>query len=116
MIYQAACRFFGRDATWDPSGLLPPPHIPVIRPQPDADPEEVVGEVVAAAYPILEDDARMRRLADMRPEDGAGYFDRMRKEYWLRREFEAFTVELTSAAREAGQILRKLGFKVVSKS
>lgn len=111
MIFEAACRHFGLDASWDPAGLLPSPHLERI-PVRGADDEKAVGDAVLAAYPILEDDARMRLLMDMQPTERAAYFDRMRKQYWVRREFEAFTVEFGGAGRAVAGMLEKLGFKV----
>ncbi|MCE5269676.1 4-phosphoerythronate dehydrogenase PdxB [bacterium] len=114
MIYQAACRHFGRAPSWDAAPLLPPPHVARIRVEGEVEhPEQAVGVAVLAAYPILEDDARMRELLKLGSDaERAAYFDRMRKEYWVRREFEAFTVELDPSLAAASGTLEKLGFRV----
>lgn len=113
MIYRAACKHFGKTPSWDAAPLLPPPHVARIRVEGEVeDPEQAVGVAVLAAYPILEDDSRMRELLKMDSAEQGAYFDRMRKEYWVRREFEAFTVELAPGLAAAAETLKKLGFKV----
>jgi len=104
MIYEAACRFFGRQPAWTPT--LPPPPVPRIELSVNSgeDDEAVLHRVVKRVYDISADDAALRA----RPRE----FDKLRADYPIRREF--FNTELV--LKGAGeQLLRKLaaiGFKL----
>ncbi|MFT6220892.1 MAG: erythronate-4-phosphate dehydrogenase [Candidatus Endobugula sp.] len=52
-------------------------------------PEEILNQVLLAAYPIMEDDARLRAWHQS-GQPMAKYFDRMRKNYPIRREYPHF--------------------------
>lgn len=82
-IYEAACRHFGRPATWDPAPLLPAPECPEITLGPGSTAKDCVDRV----YGLLADDARMRKTLELPPGERAAYFDRLRKDYPRRREF-----------------------------
>ncbi|MBN2290473.1 MAG: 4-phosphoerythronate dehydrogenase [Candidatus Glassbacteria bacterium] len=113
MIYRAACGHFGLDPDWDPAGLLPPPAEPVIRPSAaGSDPQSLLADIVPAAYDILADDRRLRLAAGLAAGERGGYFDRLRKQYPLRREFSAFTVEAGGSPPGLGHTLAGLGFRV----
>jgi erythronate-4-phosphate dehydrogenase len=64
-----------------------------------------------AAYPIMEDDARLRKIVDQK--DPGAYFDELRKKYPTRLEFEHFTILCLAKQRDGvGRVLKNLGFKV----
>ena len=113
MIYHAASEYFHLDPGWNPADQLPSPADPFIRlSRQDSDQESLLAEAVSAAYDILADDRRLRLIANQ-PEDARGpYFDRLRREYPIRREFTAFTVEAGEYPSTLGRILAELGFKV----
>ncbi|HUU26510.1 MAG TPA: 4-phosphoerythronate dehydrogenase, partial [archaeon] len=113
MIYEAACRYFGLDPVWDPSGLLPEPERARIRLEgslPDA--QELAAEAVVAAYPILADDSKLREIINIPEEKRGAYFDSLRKNYPVRREFSSRTVELAQGLSPLAPVLKELGFKV----
>ena len=60
MVYRAACRFLGVEATWSPDAILPPPLVPRLTATPDLDPEAALWELVHAVYDIEADDALVR--------------------------------------------------------
>ena len=116
MICRAACAFLGRKPDWSPARCVPPPLIPEIelnvRP---GEPEEALREAVLKLYPIERDDAALRRLGGLPPADQGPYFDRLRAEYPVRREFQNTTVRLrgdASAAEVLAGKLKGLGFNV----
>jgi len=116
MIYRAACAFLGRKPDWSPASCMPPPLIPEIelRPRP-AEPEESLREAVLRVCPIERDDAALRRLGGLPPADQGPYFDRLRAEYPVRREFQNTTVRLQgegSAASALASKLKGIGFNV----
>ncbi|MCK9203274.1 MAG: 4-phosphoerythronate dehydrogenase PdxB [Bacteroidales bacterium] len=67
--------------------------------------EEIAGEAVLKTYNILEDDSRLR--AD--PEG----FEQQRSAYPLRREFPAFQARITGSSVNTGDILKKMGFRIL---
>jgi erythronate-4-phosphate dehydrogenase len=116
MIYRAACAFLGRKPDWSPARCMPPPLIPEIELQPSpAEPEESLREAVLKVCPIERDDAALRKLAGLPPAEQGSYFDRLRAEYPVRREFQNTTVRLCGADPAAGGLVGKLkglGFNV----
>jgi erythronate-4-phosphate dehydrogenase len=67
-------------------------------------PEDIVREAVEQTYNISEDDLRLR----FSPTD----FERHRGEYPLRREFQAYKVNLMNGNKATTGLLKKLGFNI----
>ena len=113
MIYRAACEYFRLDPVWDPEGVLPAPADPVIRLSGrDRNREGLTAEAVLAAYDILADDRRLRLIAEQAEQARGSYFDRLRSEYSIRREFAAYTIEAGDCPPAQGRTLADLGFTV----
>lgn len=109
--YEAFCRFFELAPCWDPQEFLQP--VPDI--QVDAakkEDEDVLWEVVSQAYPIMEDDSAIREAAVKEDDVRGKNFDRLRKEYYRRREFQNFRVFAENASEPLKNKLRGIGFKV----
>ncbi len=110
MIYRAACEFLGVPQQWNVRSVLPADET-VVLPQ-GADAGALVRAAVLGCYDVRDDDRRLRRLFDLPADERPRYFDRLRREYPLRREFAA--TKLTGATipdREREQ-LAGLGFAV----
>ncbi|MCX7934899.1 MAG: 4-phosphoerythronate dehydrogenase [Planctomycetota bacterium] len=110
-VYAAICRAFGKEPRWNPAPYLPPPPQPEINIDADGrDEEDVLDEIVAAAYDIAADHCRLAKAVQM-PADAIGeYFTRLRKDYPLRREFPAFCVKLRNASPSLLAKVKGLGF------
>jgi len=104
MIYQACCHFFGLETKWS-SEVISYDKLPVIKDIND------VRDVLLAAYPIIEDSERLRKRkpASLSPDL---YFDDLRKNYPIRREFSYWTVDTPNLNHKQKQILTDLQFKV----
>jgi erythronate-4-phosphate dehydrogenase len=110
MIYEAACAAFGKTPTWSPQPeSLPAPKHVTIAARAKKDLDAATHTVVKTAYDIRADDARLRRLLDMPPGERAAHFDKLRKEYPIRREWFATTVKTDDPALRAR--LGALGFR-----
>ncbi len=72
-----------------------------------------VHEAILKAYPIEEDHLRMRGILDLPPEERGPAFDRLRKEYPIRREFRNFNVSGGNLSQQDREILGGLGFQFV---
>jgi erythronate-4-phosphate dehydrogenase len=112
MVLDALCRHFGLKREWDPSGLMPPPACPRVRVPAGLDIQGALGLAIRAAYDIEADDRRLRGIAAQPPERRSRYFSGLRKEYPVRREFPATTVELAGPQPALAAALRALGFPV----
>lgn len=109
MIYDAACAFFFRSPAW---------HIPEVLTT------EIVGEIdctssleplydaVISAYPIMEDDQRLRLILEKDKAEQEKYFDELRKKYPRRDEFFHFVIKCKKEQSKLAILLSNLGFKV----
>ncbi|MFA6564185.1 MAG: 4-phosphoerythronate dehydrogenase PdxB [Verrucomicrobiia bacterium] len=113
MVYQAACKAIGAAADWDVRPLLPPsPHATLILDATGRDDEDVLREVALTVYDIEADDRRLRAIADLPANERGAYFDRLRKEYPQRREFQNSTITLRGGSVTVRQKLAGIGFKL----
>jgi erythronate-4-phosphate dehydrogenase len=110
MIYRALCAFLGREPGWDPWAGLPAAQ-PVVL-ECAADPVNAARAAVLGAYDPRDDDRRLRGMLALPAASQAGEFDRQRKTYPLRREFDAVPVHGAWEPRVA-HMLASLGFFVV---
>jgi len=112
MIYRAACDYLGCVPRWDAATVLPEANALDLRNLPGGDDLGRVCAAVFNTYDIRVDDKRLRGLLRLPPADRPGGFDRLRKEYPVRREFAATTVCIDSDAGRLGELLRGIGFNV----
>jgi erythronate-4-phosphate dehydrogenase len=111
MVYEEACRFLGRAAAWRTGEALDAADMTerTINAANKTD-EEVLREIVRSVYDISADD---RRLRETLPEDArtrAEGFDRLRKNYPVRREFPFAGVTVLNAAGALRDRVSGLGF------
>jgi len=112
MILEALCRHFGLARQWDPAPLLPPPARPLVTLPAGIGFDKGLAAAVAAAYDICADDGRLRATLNQPPEKRAAYFDALRRDYPVRREFPETTVELAEPDAALESALAALGFCV----
>lgn len=110
MVYEALCRFLGREPVHEftdfvseagAGELVLPDDLPAL---------DAVRLAVAAAYPVTRDDGALRQA--VYESDPGAAFDRLRKQYWGRREFSAYKVRLRQG-HAAAPMLAALGFQLV---
>ncbi|MFQ6048177.1 MAG: 4-phosphoerythronate dehydrogenase PdxB [Phycisphaerae bacterium] len=113
MIYQALCRHFGLQPTWDPQPLMPPPPLPRLELRAAGrQPEQIIRAAVKRVYDIEADDAALRGICRLQPEQRGDYFDRLRRDYPIRREFANTNLILINGDAKVSETLRALGFSV----
>lgn len=111
MVYEQLCRFLGAEPAWSPDPLLPPPPVPRVEVRDAHRPEQaVLWDVVRRVYDIEADDRRMRESCVADAAARAAAFDRMRKQYPMRREFRFTEVAAPPEARKLCRRLAGLGF------
>ena len=69
-------------------------------------------QAVCLAYDVREDDARLREMTSLPADARPPYFDRLRKEYPLRREFSETVIRLPGGNDRLERVLVSLGFMV----
>ncbi len=104
MIFNAFCEFLGREERATASDLLPTAPIPRVTLDREWN-EEALHNLIQLVYDVRRDDALFRRMIGP-----AGAFDKMRKEYWDRREYSAVCLAGDSACNLSP--LAKLGFQI----
>ncbi len=115
MIYDAVCRFLGKEPTRKVSEFLPPAARPQIFWQPTGGSDETqLREIVQQVYAIRKDDARLRKILELPESKWGAYFDQLRKNYPVRREFGNTHVVLPRkpASDALAEKLKILGFQI----
>jgi erythronate-4-phosphate dehydrogenase len=114
MIYKAACEYFGLNAKFDVEDFLPEPAVPQIKIEPAAGSEQdVIRRAVEKIYKISEDDRELRKILNV-PTKRDEFFDNLRKNYHVRREFQNTRIIATENTENLSKKLKGIGFKVKS--
>jgi len=115
MIYNAVCQHFGLDAKFDVEDFLPEPAVPELTINPDdSDEQEVLCRAVRKIYNISEDDRRLRQISEEAAEKRGKFFDDLRKDYPVRREFQNTRIILETPCQSFAEKLAGIGFKVAN--
>ena len=110
MIYRAACEHVSRPADWRAQDALPARQALVLENVRDTG--AALRQAVCFAYDVREDDARLREMTSLPADARPPYFDRLRKEYPLRREFSETVIRLPGGNDRLERVLVSLGFMV----
>jgi len=112
MIYQAVCGFLGVEPTWDHLRHKPEPQVPVLNVAVlDENDEDVLNRVIKQVYDIEGDDERFREILNLSVAEQSAYFDRLRREYPIRREFFNTELQLSETHNVLEKKLSALGFQ-----
>jgi len=112
MIYQRLCEYFSIQPSWRPqfnyqdAGLH---HININR---DVSDEDALTIAVLSHYDVRSDAAALRRVLELDAVKQPDYFDELRRNYPVRREFDSTTIDLGEPRPRLAQQLRELGFRV----
>lgn len=91
MIYEACCKHVGLRVANTAADFLPEPEVPEIKILPEQlkqDEERVLHDIVQQVYVINRDDFNMREILLQPENEQAHWFDGLRKNYAVRREFQ----------------------------
>jgi erythronate-4-phosphate dehydrogenase len=111
MLYQALSSYLQQPARWDCRKLLPPPPITGIQFSDSISDSLAIQQAVLNCYDPRRDDAALRLLAHA--PNPAQYFDQLRKQYPIRREFHTLQVRIPATRKTLMSQLQGLGFKVL---
>ncbi|MCH8120479.1 MAG: 4-phosphoerythronate dehydrogenase [Planctomycetes bacterium] len=116
MIYKAACEYFGVGVKFDIGDFLPEPAIGQLRIESSADNEQdALVNSVRKIYDIREDDVRLRRVCEEPVEKRGEFFDGLRKNYPVRREFQNTKVIVKDRSSTLAKKLAGIGFNTSEK-
>ncbi len=110
-LYVSLCRFLNRTPTWDYKKNLPDPpykEIPVSANEPMP-----IHSIVHKIYDITIDDKALREILKKDENERGPFFDLLRKNYPIRREFHNTSIRLNQDNLILANQLERLGFKVI---
>lgn len=113
MIYESVCDYFSIEPSHDIHDFLPEPHVPRLTiDSVIGDEQALVSNAVKSIYDILEDDKRTRRVLEEPAEERGKFFDGLRKNYPVRREFQNTKVLVKGDNPSLMKKLKGIGFEV----
>jgi erythronate-4-phosphate dehydrogenase len=113
MIYRALCTHFQLESQFDVGDFLPEPAVPHLALEGDAGSDErLLAHAVARVYDIERDDTNLRRIVTETAPRRGPFFDGLRKNYPVRREFHNTVVALAAPQATLVAKLRGIGFGV----
>jgi erythronate-4-phosphate dehydrogenase len=112
MIYQAVCRHLGVLPIHEVAEFLPAPAVPTIDlAAGDVPEQESLHQIVQQVYPIHRDDFNTREILMVPAQARGAFFDDLRKNYPVRREFQNTTVLMGDPESPMGRKLAGIGFQ-----
>jgi len=113
MLYRALARFLKRKPSWKMQDVLPAPPYPQLALRARGrDDEDVIRDAVLTVCDVEADDAAMRKILQLPGEDRPSYFDKLRRNYPVRREFHNTRILLKNARAGLRAALKGLDFNV----
>lgn len=98
MIYNAACAYFNLEAKYQIGDFLPKPAVPEIKMRTKGfTDQQILRAAVNEIYKIKEDDQKLRSILNLPLGKRCSTFDKLRKEYPVRREFQNTKIILAAA-------------------
>jgi erythronate-4-phosphate dehydrogenase len=110
MIYDSLCKYLGVQATWQP--VLPKIIKSELNIPNGFNDEEKFYRLFSSIYDLENDDKKLREISNIKINEQPSYFDRLRKEYPVRREFSNYTITISEIDKSYKPILESFRFKV----
>jgi len=111
MIYKSVCEYFDTEPKFDAADFLPAPEVKTIEITKDPKNEQdIISETVQKIYSINQDDEMLRKVIDEPAKNRGKFFDKLRKNYPVRREFQ--NTEVIVENSNLAEKLQGIGFKV----
>lgn len=110
MVYEAMCKYLGLSIKHSIKDFLPAPQTPKILLPDIGSYEDKIRYAVNKIYDISKDDSDCRNILCQSEQLQGKFFDNLRKNYWIRREFQNTIVE--NAGSNIIEKIRGIGFGV----
>ncbi len=112
MIFRSMCEFFKLNAVWQAAIELPNDNMPELNMNVDVDDEDAIQMAILTSYDVRGDSAALRCLPEINIEQRGRFFDELRENYPVRREFTATAIRLPEDKKILAKKLRQMGFIV----
>ena len=112
MIYQALSQFLGLPVRKKAGQFLPEPALSKISFTSSAKEEDAIRIALRACYDPRRDDAKLRNTMAGSPEERGAAFDRLRRDYPVRRECSSLKIQLKGTSKSLQDSFRAIGFKL----
>lgn len=112
MIYQAMSRFMGLPVRKQAGQFLPEPALSKVSFTSAADERNAIQIALRACYDPRQDDARLRHAMKASEDERGAAFDRLRRDYPVRRECSSLKVQLKGTSKSLHDSFRAIGFKL----
>ena len=116
MIFESLCEFFKLDYKWNPDFELSAANSFELPLGSELDDQDAIQMAILASYDVRGDSASLRQIPEISIEQRGQYFDELRKNYPVRREFPATVFRLPENRKTLVGKLKKLGFNVKTSS
>jgi erythronate-4-phosphate dehydrogenase len=115
MIYKSACEYFGIIPEHDIRDFLPQPEIKSIEiPANTKNEQEIILNTIRKVYNVNRDDMNLRKISKETAQNRGIFFDNLRKNYPVRREFQNTHVGVKDVNSSLAKKLSGIGFEVVT--
>ncbi|WP_273426894.1 4-phosphoerythronate dehydrogenase PdxB [Marinobacter sp.] len=112
MIYRALSRYLGFPVRKQAGQFLPEPALSKVSFTSAADEDDAIKIALRACYDPRQDDARLRIAMHGTDQERAAAFDRLRRDYPVRRECSSLKVQLKGTSKSLQDSFRVIGFKL----
>jgi len=112
MIYQAISRFLGLPTRKQAGQFLPQPALSKVSFTSAANERAAIRIALRACYDPRQDDARLRSTMRAPADERGAAFDRLRRDYPVRRECSSLKVQLKGTSKSIQDSFRTIGFKL----
>lgn len=113
MIYDALCKFTANPNEWHP--VFPPIEQSEIELPAGKHKEQRLHCIFKQIYNIANDDEQLRGIVRIDEKRRAAFFDNLRKEYPIRREFNNYTIIIREQDKHLTSLLKSFRFKIATK-
>jgi len=111
MIYESLCKFLNAEKKFD--FQFPVITDPVIEINLSERFENNMNQLISKIYSIADDSKRMRKISGMSNSEIIKGFDKQRKNYPIRREFNNYKIKSTNLNEKIKSVLSDLRFKII---
>lgn len=112
MIYLALCRFLGLPVRKKAGQFLPEPALSKLSFTSSAEEMTAANAAIRCCYDPRRDDAQLRLAMGLPADERGPAFDRLRRDYPVRREFSSVKIQLKGTSKSLQDTFRALGFKL----
>jgi erythronate-4-phosphate dehydrogenase len=111
MIYEALCKYLNLTPKWQPD--YPKITNSIIDYHEMETLEKSLSSIISRIYNIEFDDSNFRKILSLNKDERGSYFDMLRKDYPVRREFSNYSIRIKANLKREIYILKALRFKLI---